>query len=172
MQSTSARIDRATHQALEELAAALGTSVGGTVAWPSVASARTRSPPACGAGPTRTSAPGWMPTSGDVVEVDLGPPVGSEAGYRHLAVLVTAQRILDGGADVVHVAPLTSAVRGSASEVVVEADELDGLAARRRCSARTCVRWRSSAPARFAQRRPAVLSQVCDVLGPLLDIPG
>ena len=36
-----------------------------------------------------------MPTSGDVVAVDLGTAVGREAGYLHPALVVTAQRLLD-----------------------------------------------------------------------------
>lgn len=114
-----------------------------------------------------------MLTSGDVIDVDLGAPVGREAGYRHPAVLVTAQRILDGGPNVVHVVPLTSTVRRSASEVVVEADELNGLD---RTSSAQCQHVRAAAVARVGRVRgsvgPAVLSQVRDVLGLLLDVPG
>ena len=40
-----------------------------------------------------------MLTSGDVVDLDLGTPVGREAGFRHPAVVVTAQRILDATVD-------------------------------------------------------------------------
>jgi len=36
-----------------------------------------------------------MPTSGDVVDLDLGTPEGREAGDLHPAVVPTAQRILD-----------------------------------------------------------------------------
>src|SRR3546814_20083088 len=68
-----------------------------------------------------------MPTSGDVVDLDLGPPEGREAGFRHPAVLVTAQRILEAGPSVVHVVPLTSTVRQYDSEVVIEPDDANGL---------------------------------------------
>lgn len=36
-----------------------------------------------------------MLTSGDVVELDLGAPEGREAGFRHPAIVVTAQGVLD-----------------------------------------------------------------------------
>jgi mRNA interferase MazF len=36
-----------------------------------------------------------MLTSGDVIRVDLGTPVGSEAGMVRPVVVVTAQRILE-----------------------------------------------------------------------------
>ncbi len=38
-----------------------------------------------------------MPTSGDIVDLDLGVPERREAGFRHPAVLVTAERILNAG---------------------------------------------------------------------------
>ena len=40
-----------------------------------------------------------MPNSGDVVDLELGMPEGREAGFRHPAVLVTSQRILDAGGE-------------------------------------------------------------------------
>lgn len=38
-----------------------------------------------------------MLTPGDIVELDLGTPAGSEAGLRRPAIIVTAQRILKVG---------------------------------------------------------------------------
>ena len=54
-----------------------------------------------------------MLTSGDLINLELGDPVGSEAGLRRLAVVVTAQTILDGGPNVVQVIPLTRTIRDS-----------------------------------------------------------
>ena len=68
-----------------------------------------------------------MPTSGDVVDLDLGSPEGSEAGFHHPAVIVTAQEILDADPSVVHVVPLTSRVRAFGSDVVLDPDEMNGL---------------------------------------------
>lgn len=61
-----------------------------------------------------------MPTSGDVVDLDLGVPEGREAGFLHPAVLVTSQRILDAHPAVVHVVPLTTTLRPFHSEIVIE----------------------------------------------------
>ena len=47
-----------------------------------------------------------MLTPGDVVELDLGMPAGSEAGLRRPAIVVTAARVLRGGPNVVQVVPL------------------------------------------------------------------
>ena len=69
-----------------------------------------------------------MLNSGDVVELDLGAPTGREAGFRHPAVVVTAQRILDAAPNVVQVVPLTLANRGFGSEVRIESDPDNGLA--------------------------------------------
>lgn len=63
-----------------------------------------------------------MLTSGDVVEFDLGTPSGREAGFRHPAIVVTAQRVLDALPSVIQIVPLTSTVRGFASEVEVAPD--------------------------------------------------
>ena len=49
-----------------------------------------------------------MLISGDVVDLDLGLPEGRKAGFRHPAIVITAQRILDAEPSVVHVVPLTT----------------------------------------------------------------
>ena len=112
-----------------------------------------------------------MLTSGDVVDLDLGLPEGREAGFRHPAVVVTAQRVLDNEPSVVHVVPLTSALRGFASEVEVEPDPHNGLDT---ASAAQCQHVRAVSAARIREARgnvgSAALSQIRDVLGLILDI--
>lgn len=71
-----------------------------------------------------------MLTAGDVVELDLGLPAGSEAGLVRPAVVVTADRILRGGPNVVHVVPLTRTIGPRGSEVVIEPVAGNGLSAR------------------------------------------
>jgi mRNA interferase MazF len=113
-----------------------------------------------------------MLTSGDVVDVDLGVPVGREAGFRHPAVVVTAQRVLDARPNVIHVVPLTSTMRGFASEVEIDADVANGLT--RRSSAQ-CQHIRAVAASRADAVRGNVgrgaLAQLRELLGLLLDIP-
>ena len=107
-----------------------------------------------------------------MVAVDLGSPVGREAGYRHPAVVVSAQRVLDASPSVVQVVPLTSTVRGFASEVEIDADPFNGLDHR---SSAQCQHVRAVAVARLADPHgnvgEAVLAQVREVLGLLLDVP-
>lgn len=112
-----------------------------------------------------------MPSSGDIVDVDLGSPRGREAGLVHPAIVVTAQRILDASPGVLHVVPLTSTIRVFQSEVVVEADEENGLG---QTSAAQCQHLRAISAQRLLRVRgntgPAVLAQVRETIAVLLDL--
>lgn len=114
-----------------------------------------------------------MLTSGDVVDLDLGPPAGREAGFRHPAIVVTAQRVLDAEPSVVQVVPLTSTLRGFSSEVEIDTDDANGL---EQASAAQCQHIRAVAAGRIERTRgnvgPAVLGQVRELIGLILDVPG
>ena len=113
-----------------------------------------------------------MLTSGDVVDLDLDLPEGREAGFRHPAVIVTAQRVLDNAPSVIHVVPLTSRLREFVSEVELEADPHNGLDT---ASAAQCQHVRAVAAGRIRESRgnigSAALSQIREVLGLILDVP-
>lgn len=113
-----------------------------------------------------------MRTSGDVVDLELGTPEGREAGFRHPAVLVTAQRILDSDPSVIHVVPLTTTLRGFHSEVLLDPDSDNGLAAP---SAAQCQHLRAVSPGRVSTVRGNVgtvaLAQIRDVIAVILDLP-
>jgi mRNA interferase MazF len=113
-----------------------------------------------------------MPSSGDIVDLDLGTPDGREAGYRHPAVLVTAQRILDAGPSVVHVVPLTTTIRPFHSEIVVEPDPANELDAP---SAAQCQHLRAVSLARLRSTRgnvgAATLAQIRETIAVILDLP-
>lgn len=112
-----------------------------------------------------------MPTSGDIVDLDLGVPEGREAGFRHPAVVVTARRILDARPTVIQVVPLTTTIRGFASEITIEPDDANGL---QQASAAQCQHLRAVSTGRIDQVRgnvgPAVLRQVREMIGLILDI--
>jgi mRNA interferase MazF len=72
-----------------------------------------------------------MLTSGDIIEVYLGAPQGSEAGLTRPVIAVTAQRILVRSPSVIQVVPLTRTIRGYATAVTITADDHNGLDARR-----------------------------------------
>lgn len=112
-----------------------------------------------------------MLTSGDVVVLDLGTPIGSEAGHVRPAVVVTAQRVLAQGPSVVQVVPLTRTVRGHAAEVTVTSDRDNGLDVD---SAAQCQHVRAVATTRVGQRLgnvgPLALRQIRETLAVLLDL--
>ena len=112
-----------------------------------------------------------MLTSGDVVELDLGTPAGSEAGLRRPAIVVTAARVLRGGPNVVQVVPLSRTIRTSSTEVPIEPDADNGLVAR---SSVQCQHVRSVATTRIHSRTghvgPVVLTEVRETLALLLDL--
>lgn len=111
-----------------------------------------------------------MLSSGDIVEVDLGTPVGHEAARRRPAVVVTAMGVLRGEPNVVQVVPLTRTIRSSGAEVYVEPDAENRLSAP---SAAQCQHIRSVSVARLTTIRgsvgPALLAEIREVLGLLLD---
>lgn len=112
-----------------------------------------------------------MLTPGDVVQLDLGAPAGSEAGLQRPAVVVTAGRVLQGGPNVVHVVPLTRTIRNSGSEIVIEPDRINGLAA---VSSAQCQHVRSVAVTRISATTgnvgPVVLGELRETLAILLDL--
>jgi mRNA interferase MazF len=112
-----------------------------------------------------------MLTSGDVVQLDLGVPTGSEAGLTRPAVIVTAQRVLTRDPRVLQIVPLTTTLRGHATEVPIAPDEANGLA---QDSAAQCQHLRAVATSRISATRgnvgPMTLAQVRDTLATLLDL--
>ena len=114
-----------------------------------------------------------MLTSGDVIRLDLGVPEGREAGFRHPAVVVTAQRILHAQPNVIQVVPLTSILRDFAAEVTIEPDGTNGL---RNRSAAQCQHIRAVSTKRVDQVTgnigAAAVSQIRETIGLILDIPG
>ena len=112
-----------------------------------------------------------MLTSGDVIPLDLGTPIGSEAGLLRPAVVVTAQRVLSQGPRVVHVVPLTTTVREWASEVPVPPDVVAGV---NRESAAQCQHVRAVSTARVVEPLgnvgPVLLQQIRKTIAVLLDL--
>lgn len=113
-----------------------------------------------------------MQSSGDIVNLDLGRPEGREAGYRHPAVVVTAQRILDAAPTVIQVVPLTSTLRGFHTEVVIEPDPANGL---EQLSTAQCQHVRAVSPARVVRTignvGPLALSQIRETIAVIIDLP-
>ncbi|MGO3363463.1 MAG: type II toxin-antitoxin system PemK/MazF family toxin [Corynebacterium sp.] len=117
------------------------------------------------------NAPGSMLTPGDVVELELGTPTGSEAGLNRPAVVVTAHRILRGHPNVIQVVPLTGTIRSSVSEVSIEPDEQNGLTS---FSAAQCQHIRSVVISRVGERLgnvgPTVVRQIRENIAVIVDV--
>ncbi len=113
-----------------------------------------------------------MLTSGDVIDVDLGVPAGSEAGLLHPAIVVTAQRILDALPAVIQIVPLTTTIRAFGSEVQIQPDPTNGLT---QVSAVQCQHVRAVSTSRTATVRgnigPVTLAQIRETIALILDIP-
>lgn len=112
-----------------------------------------------------------MLASGDVVRLDLGTPIGSQEGMVRPAVVVTAQRVLGHGPRVIHVVPLTTTVRGWASEVTLPADRRAGID---RQSAAQCQHVRAVSAERVVEEvgnvGAVVLGQLRETIAVLLDL--
>lgn len=113
-----------------------------------------------------------MLNSGDVVELDLGIPEGREAGFRHPAVVITAQRILDALPSVLQVVPLTTTTRGFGSEVPIHPDPANGLDS---ASAAQCQHLRAVSTVRVGSVRgnvgAIVAAQIRETIAVILDVP-
>lgn len=122
--------------------------------------------------PAPMRGPGSMLISGDVVGIDLGLPAGHEADLRRPAVVVTSQRVVDAGSEVIHVVPLTTTIRGFGSEVVIEPDGGNGISI---TSAAQCQHVRAVSADRVSEVRGNVgavtLSRIREIIGLILDIP-
>lgn len=112
-----------------------------------------------------------MLNSGDIVEVDLGTPVGSEAGLRRPAIVVTAVGVLRGEPNVVQIVPLTRTIRSSGAEVYLEPDDQNQLSAP---SAAQCQHIRAVSDTRLVAITgnvgPVLIAEIREVLGLLLDL--
>jgi mRNA interferase MazF len=112
-----------------------------------------------------------MLTSGDVIEADLGKPVGREAGFPRPVIVVTAQVVLAQGPAVVHVVPLTSTRRAFRSEIDVEPDGANGLEVP---SAAQCQHVRAVSTSRLGDSIGNVgsttLLQIRETIADLLDL--
>jgi mRNA interferase MazF len=109
---------------------------------------------------------------GDIVMVDFGMPIGSEAGYIRPAVLATADAFLRFRPSTVFAVPLTTAARMFPSHISIDPDALNGLAAQscalveqmRAVSVQRC----SAASGNVG---PVVAHQILDVLAMITGMP-
>ncbi len=109
--------------------------------------------------------------AGDIVEIDLGVPVGSEAGFVRPAVIVSARDWLNRNPSTVFAVPLTTTKRPYPSHVEIPADASNGLP---HTSYAQVELLRSISVSRVATSQgnagPAVVSALRDIASLLLDL--
>jgi mRNA interferase MazF len=110
--------------------------------------------------------------SGDIVTVDFGTPIGSDAGFSRPALVTTADALLRFRPSTVFVVPLTTTPRRFPSHVSIEPDQLNGLT---EPSWALVEQMRAVAVERCSPARgnvgPAVSHQVLDVLAMITGMP-
>jgi mRNA interferase MazF len=109
---------------------------------------------------------------GDVVTIDFGHPVGSEAGFVRPAVIATADAFLRFRPSTVFAVPLTTAARTYPSHVAIAADELNGLGA---ASCALVEQMRAVSIERCSRPLgnvgPVASSQILDILAMITGMP-
>ncbi len=109
---------------------------------------------------------------GDIVMVDFGTPIGSEAGFVRPAVLVTADAFLRFRPTALFAVPLTSTARSFPSHILVAADTLNDLRVDSFAlveQLRAVAIERCSAPT--GNVGPTVAHQILDVLAMITGMP-
>jgi mRNA interferase MazF len=109
---------------------------------------------------------------GDVVTVDFGTPIGSEAGFVRPAVVVTADAFLRYRPTTVFAVPLTSTRRSFPSHVEVQPDSGNRLAS---ASCALAEQLRAVAVERCSPSTgnvgPVVGHQILDILAMITGMP-
>lgn len=109
---------------------------------------------------------------GDVVTVDFGTPLGSEAGFVRPGIVVTADGFLRFRPSTVFVVPVTSTRRTFPSHVEIEPDQTNGL---EMVSYALVEQLRAVAVERCAasigNAGPAATHQILDILAMITGMP-
>lgn len=115
---------------------------------------------------------GCVVNFGDIVTVDFGTPVGSEAGFSRPAVIVTADAFLRFRPSTVFGVPLTSTPRSFPSHVPIEPDDVNELTEQ---SCALVEQMRAIAVERCSPTHgnvgPLVSHQILDVLAMITGMP-
>lgn len=109
---------------------------------------------------------------GDVVTLDFGTPVGSEAGFTRPAIIATADAFLRFRPSTVFAIPLTTTQRTFPSHIEVDPDDLNGIGG---LSCALVEQMRAVAIERCSAAHgnvgPVVAHQILDVLAMITGMP-
>lgn len=109
---------------------------------------------------------------GDIVAIDFGTPIGSEAGFVRPAVIATGDAFLRFRPTTVFAVPLTSTKRAFPSHVEIEPDDINQLGVTSYAlveQMRAVATERCSAP--VGNVGPAISHQITDVLAMIIGMP-
>jgi mRNA interferase MazF len=107
-------------------------------------------------------------SAGDVVRVDFGHPVGSEAGFVRPAIVVTATAALGDNPRTMQVVPTTTNIdRGYVTDVAVDGLSRDSVA---QCHLVTTIAAGAIVEGDLGNIGPAALAAIRSVLADLLDV--
>jgi mRNA-degrading endonuclease toxin of MazEF toxin-antitoxin module len=107
--------------------------------------------------------------AGDIVEVDFGSPIGSEPGFVHPVLVVSAEAYLSGEPRTFHVVPCTSNTeRSLLTEVPLSAAQLE-VASVAQCHLLSVISRVRLTGRTFGRVSAADLDAVRSVLADLLD---
>ena len=108
--------------------------------------------------------------SGDILRIDFGLPVGSEAGLIHFAVVLTANEVLSRSPNTIQVVPVTSNTRRRRpGDVTVDALPVQSVA---ESDLITTVSLAARADALIhGNVGPVAVAQIRSVVADLLDLP-
>ena len=109
---------------------------------------------------------------GDIVEVDFGHPIGSEAAFKRPAVVLTSDGFLRYRPTTIFVVPLTTSVRSFPSHIEIPPDATNGLD---NVSCALVEQMRAVSTQRCANTRgnvgPTVTHQLLDILALITGMP-
>ncbi len=111
-----------------------------------------------------------MLAPGDVIGCDFGNPVGSEAGHRRPAVVVTSAEVLATFQRTIQVVPLTTTLREWPSDIDVTADGLTEASAAQCHLVLTIAEQRIVNTDNYGNVGPVALVQIRQMIAVLLDI--
>jgi mRNA interferase MazF len=108
--------------------------------------------------------------AGDLVRIDFGLPIGSEPGFEHPAVVVTADAVLDGHPRTLHVVPITTTTsRNLPTEILLGQAGLSAESAVQ-CHLLTVIARERIVSSNDGNIGPAALAQIRSVVSDLLDL--
>ena len=109
---------------------------------------------------------------GDLIWVDFGIPIGSTAGFKRPAVIISSGLVLEAGPNVIVVTPLTSNINRSLRHEVPLDPELLEKPSAAQCHLSTAISTLQILETTNQRISATELAKIRSIIGDLLDIGG